>query len=286
MNYFNGGFARRLASYVALFVLGFSGGVFLQHSPDCGNIFTTRDITRHELAQRQTVLVVSGRAQGSGVVVSRANETGKRFFVWTAAHVVKDSYDVTIKQIIRHEGRKSGEIVFTGQVLFSDSQLDVALIWLHCPPGIFTGIEFASPEVSQINTPVFHVGNWFGAGFDGSFSKGVISQIGVKPDFLGWDWPLLDQAALVATPGSSGGGIFRESDGKVLGLVVAGPGPWGFVCYVPVRLFESHSVFHYAAWGDTCPADSTLQSAVASHRSEIEAERARHQEEIESVIGP
>ena len=54
---------------------------------DCETVFDCGRLL--ERLQDQTILIVNGHKQGSGVVVKRGDHT----FVWTAAHVVAGAFD-------------------------------------------------------------------------------------------------------------------------------------------------------------------------------------------------
>lgn len=220
-----------------------------------------------ETAQLQTVLIVRpDGGQGSGVIFKRVNRDGNtRLFVWTAAHVVKGVDRVDVVRYVRNEGDKVGELRFKALIVDrSDSLNDVALLWLNAPASQFEAAEFEfdSPRVGDV---LFHVGNFFGGDFDGSVSRGVLSQIGVHPH-LGWLWNVTDQYAGAAVPGSSGGPVF-DLRGRVVGLIVggAGAGQWGFVSFVPVRVisaFARGSGISWAVRGGYCPNDDTLKQRV------------------------
>lgn len=224
----------------------------------------------YERAQNSTVLIVcpSG-AQGSGVVVKR----GARLFVWTAAHVVDDCDSVVIRSYIRHNGERVGHMDFTARVLERNDSLDVALLWLVSPESYFESADFAGPEPARVGDSVYHVGNYWGAEFDGSVSTGVISQIGVRPKYSDWPWKFpLDQTTAFVVYGSSGGGIFRHSDNKLIGIIVGGPAPGqaDVNLFVPIRAIHSWATdvsILWAMYGTQSPDEKVL--SLAALRAEI-----------------
>lgn len=218
---------------------------------------------RHSRAQSQTGLIETGNSYGSGVFVKRVNSAGAtRVFVWTAAHVVHaDPRVVQVKLIFRlPSGDMAGVGIFDAIPLGVDSATDLALYWVNVPAQLVSAVEFAPATAEPIGTPIFHVGNFLGPNFDGSVSSGRLSQHGVAPKLQGWWWKSLDQADLTVLPGGSGGGVFRVSDGRVIGIMVAGPSN-GVACFVPNRTIYAWAKQNGLGWavqGSFCPADDVL----------------------------
>lgn len=215
--------------------------------------FVSRGANKYQLAQAKTVLVKVDDGSGSGVVIHRGDKT----FVWTARHVVETNTVVILDRQLRVNGHKSGHLVFAAKVLATFPEVDAALLWVDCPVTAFEGAEF-SGATPVPGTTLFHVGNFLGELFDGSVSRGILSQVGVHPNVPGWHWTLTDQTDLTALPGSSGGPVFSE-DGKVVGLIVGGP-LQGVSCYIPVReLLRGAKRFEWAIFGDVAPSEEALQ---------------------------
>jgi len=231
---------------------------------------------RFERSQRNTVLLQTEFAQGSGSVVARRNSAGQtRLFIWTAAHVVEHVSKCDAVRILRADGAKVGITKFTAYVLARDTKKDVALLWLVATPELFSGVEFESDEPLRVGDKVYHVGNFFGIDFDGSVSTGVISQVGIRPRMEGWFWDNLDQTTSFAVPGSSGGPVFNDRNDKVIGILVAGPLVGGSIaCFVPTRTVSAWAVSTANEWavrGDWCPSDVVLNSQHA-----LEVNRVQH----------
>lgn len=224
-------------------------------------------LNQYEKAQLQTVLVRSPDGSGSGVVVQRANSLGEpRLFVWTAAHVVEGYNQVEVVRTARQDGAKLDcELVWAALVIARDAHIDVAVLWLDTKPSeFFLPVEFDF-VIPHVGDSVFHVGNFYGADFDGSVSTGVISQLGVTPSdrYRNWFWANLDQTTAFAVPGSSGGPVF-DAQGEVIGLIVSGPiRTGGISCYVPTRIMEKWAMSEGFGWslrGPWCPQDVILKS--------------------------
>lgn len=219
---------------------------------------------KYARAQSQTVLVESADGYGSGFVIERTSpDGGKRFFVWTAAHVVRPpepSYK--IKLFIRKEGHKVGITEFTATLLESDHDVDAALLWVDCPEGYLVGTDFSSMLLPSVGTPVYSVGNYHGPLFDSSVATGIIAQLGVQNHGVieDWRWPLVDQMTAPCYPGSSGGPVFME-DGKIAGMAVGRIPEENIFVYLPLRMLNAWAYragIQWAITGTECPADEVL----------------------------
>lgn len=201
----------------------------------------------YSAAQRNTVIVDTPGGQSTGVVIKRAGFT----YAWTAYHAISgEGPTVTVKQFSHSASQKTGPIVFSAAVIWTDSKHDLALLWVAAPDNFFTGVTFASAHPAPVGTEVFHVGNWLGEDFDGSVSVGIISQIGVsRIDPAMWPWELTDQTTATIASGSSGGGLFNKQ-GEVVGIIVGGPhkGDFGFAHFIPVRVIASDPSIRWAVW--------------------------------------
>jgi S1-C subfamily serine protease len=230
--------------------------------------------SRYEVAQSKIVLLIVPDGQGTGIVIKRRDSLGReRVFLWTAAHVMGKFTEAKVKINIRNEGKKVGETDFTASLIAKDEKIDVALLYVVGAPGnYFSGNEFGSIVPLHVGAPLYHVGNFFGDMLDGSFSKGVVSQIGAFPETgkLGF-WPVLDQSTFTIEPGSSGGPVFNDKDDKVVGIAVGKAGEVSF--YVPVRAVDSFATSKGLAWavyGDTCPISIPLAPSIIPIPSDIE----------------
>jgi S1-C subfamily serine protease len=218
---------------------------------------------RYSRAERATVLIESEHGYGSGFIVRRS----QRLFVFTASHVVSQCNVLKIHQDVTFEGHKSGTATFTATVIARDDKLDLAVLWLDAPPNYFGHVEFDLGTFPP-GTPVYCVGNFYGLRLPGSYSTGVISQVGVRPS-ENFAWPIADQMTALIVPGSSGGPVFDSSD-RVIGVVVATAFP-GIEFFVPLRAVNLFATQQHTRWlmhGFWCPTDEAL-SVMAAHAAYV-----------------
>jgi S1-C subfamily serine protease len=174
------------------------------------------------LTFRPTVLLRQGTTQGSGTVIASSDD---ETLILTAAHVV-DKPEAVVIEIHRYnlglENLRSVEgwpKRFSGRVVARDPAADVAVVRIR-------GLK-ALPFVAKLNlelpepvsgTPVVSVGIDRGVDLS-SWSSQVRGLVQLDMDRGGGNRPFL----LTATPpefGRSGGGLFRASDGAVIGVCV------------------------------------------------------------------
>jgi S1-C subfamily serine protease len=162
-----------------------------------------------------------------------------------------------VSQVVRLDSRKVGTINFTAHVLARDSTLDVALLWLDAPAKFFSSSAFDGAAILPVGTSLFHCGNFYSK-LEGSISTGVVSQVAPeREDFI---WQLVDQTTALFQHGSSGGGVFSDRSGNLVGISVGVISP-GVSLYVPARAVNTFAVVHCVEWaftGDKCPSDGSL----------------------------
>jgi S1-C subfamily serine protease len=216
---------------------------------------------RFDKAQSSTVLLESSKSfgSGSGFVIKRSNPDGQsRLFVWTASHVVCGDNDVKVSQVVRLNGVKVGSVNFIAHVLARDSSLDLSLLWLEAPPSFFSSSTFGGTEILPIGTKIFHCGNFLGAKLENSVSSGIVSQVGVSAP--GFPWQVIDQTTALVEHGSSGGAVFSDRSGAVVGVATGVIEP-GITLFVPNRAVHAFVVVHSVEWafsGGDCPSDGKL----------------------------
>jgi hypothetical protein len=209
--------------------------------------------------QAISVTVRADSSQGSGTLVTRKRGDETATFVWTAAHVVDglrktrsivdpntgsgkvaiEFGDAAIVQEFRQDGRRIGELKMDAKVIrYSDAEngQDLALLQVR-------KANFSTPDVSAkfyldddippLGTKLLHVGSLLGQFGSNSLTSGILSQQGRVLN-LGANGVVFDQSTATAFPGSSGGGMFLEKDGRYVGMLVRGAGE-SFNFIVPVR---------------------------------------------------
>lgn len=200
------------------------------------------------------VTINAAGSEGSGVLKRTKDGTT---WVWTAAHVLENlrktrqvvdpesgatrtvvEFDdaKVIKPLIEN-GRPVGRIEVDAQVIrYSDAKKgeDLALLRLR-KKDLFQGsVKFyLEKAVPNRGIDLYHCGSLLGEYGANSLTEGIVSQLGRLID-----GKLYDQVSTPSFPGSSGGGVYLKSDGRLIGLLVRGR-PGGFSLIVPVRRMEA-----------------------------------------------
>jgi S1-C subfamily serine protease len=198
-----------------------------------------------------------GEAQGSGVLFTRKDGDDTTTYVWTAAHVVDglkshrpvlingspkivtEFKDAQVVMEFQEDGRRVGETTVDARVIrYSDAETGRDLAILKIRKKNFAGegrsTEFyANTVMPTVGTKLYHVGSLLGQFGSNSLTQGTISQTGRVLD-IGASGTVFDQTSVTAFPGSSGGGVFLESNGQYVGMLVRGAGEQ-FNFIVPIR---------------------------------------------------
>jgi S1-C subfamily serine protease len=248
-------------------------------------VFHKPSANQYERAQEQTVTIRNEDTVGSGVVVKRTSTNGVRVFVWTANHVVSETNVTRVVRVIHFGAAKHADLSFQARVIARFTNTDAALLWVDAPEEAFRGAEF-STGTPAVGSALFHVGSLLGS-FDGSVTKGTLSQVGVHPDSATWPWPVTDQSDLRMCPGSSGGPVFLDSTAEVVGLVVGGPGAgqYGIGCYIPVRVIEASGA-PWAVRGTSCPDDATLNALAKASAEKADEKKKPESESVKPLPSP
>jgi hypothetical protein len=209
--------------------------------------------------QAISVTVRADSSQGSGTLVTRKRGDETITFVWTAAHVVDglrktrpivdpnsgsgkvaiEFGDAAIVQEFRQNGRRIGELKMDAKVVrYSDADHgeDLALLQVRkkdFAPADVSAKFYLDDEIPPLGTKLLHVGSLLGQFGSNSLTSGILSQQGRVLN-LGANGVIFDQTTAAAFPGSSGGGMFLEKDGRYVGTLVRGAGE-SFNFIVPVR---------------------------------------------------
>jgi hypothetical protein len=207
------------------------------------------DADRPVYLQSISVTIHAGSAQGSGVIKTRGNTN----YVWTAGHVIEglrttrqvidpksgatktvvEFKDAKVVTELIENGRSVGRLEMDAEVLrYSDADNgeDLALLRIRKKNFIRSTARFClDEEIPPVGTKLLHVGSLLGQMGSNSLTSGIISQIGrVRGG------KIYDQSTCAAFPGSSGGGVYLEKDGRYIGMIVRGAGET-FNLMVPVR---------------------------------------------------
>lgn len=158
--------------------------------------------------QRQTVRVV-----GRGSAVCHGH------FLWTAAHLFDEGDSDAMVELTAGDQVKV-------KILVCDHEADLAV--LELPEGMsIDGPKWG--KIARLGEPVYVVGSPYGE--INSVTSGIVSFLGRK---LLPQWKELDQTDATAWKGNSGGGVYRQSSGELVGILVAGKHPT-HVYFIPVR---------------------------------------------------
>jgi hypothetical protein len=143
------------------------------------------------------------------------------------AKVVKEVYD--------DDNRSVGRLTMDAEVLrYSDADNgdDLALLRLRKRDFVKCSARFDWKDnkgLEKVGTELIHVGSLLGQQGSNSLTTGVVSQNGRVYNNI-----IYDQSTCAAFPGSSGGGIYRKTDGVYVGMIVRGAGET-FNLYIPMR---------------------------------------------------
>lgn len=220
-----------------------------------------------QTAQDLTVRVAYSDGGGTGFIFKRTSVDGPRVFAWTAGHVAKHGNTPNVETAFRWNNQKTGKLVFESKVLFKSDKPDCAVLWVQADPKWYPDApEWVNEK--DVGTPLFSIGCMRGV-FDGSISLGIIAQVIVNPRLEGWPWGNeVDQGTFISLPGSSGGPVFRLSDGKYVGIAV-GMESTGIAFYTPTR--SVWSVAPPWTWdGTNCPSDYALELLALKQKPEAE----------------
>lgn len=231
--------------------------------PECENV-------------EESVLVLSGGGAGSGVVY----KNGKNTFVWTAAHVVRNSLDcspngvryfrdVWVSHPVIQDGRKVGENRRIARIVRFDESHDICLLHIRQRDWLAKSVRFIPDKVvPTVGKSIWHVGSFNGSMGECSVSSGEISAIGrLRKDSLPNELnsPVVcDQVSIVAHHGSSGGGIFYKESGECIGLLneFLQVGTHGSFCITPTRRLYEFARKNDCVWAMTddiaSPEDITV----------------------------
>lgn len=219
-----------------------------------------------------------GSSQGSGVLFTRKDGVDTTTYVWTAAHVVDglkshravlingspkivtEFKDAQVVMEFQEDGRRIGETTVDARVIrYSDAETgrDLALLQIrkkNFATEVRSAEFYKDPVMPTVGTKLYHVGSLLGQFGSNSLTQGAISQTGRVLQLSGAAGVVFDQTSVTAFPGSSGGGVFLESDGRYIGMLVRGAGEQ-FNFIVPIRELR--------AWAQTAKVEWAIDRTVA-----------------------
>lgn len=219
-----------------------------------------------------SVMIQSGEHIGSGVAFKNAKTT----FVWTDAHVVKNSQ--TIKKLINlatgemglsigyadveaikvktQEGRKIGEDRRFARIIRYSRREDIALLRVYEDSWLSSSTVFSQRKfVPQAGSDIWHIGSPTGPRGINSIFSGTLSFVGrLRNEYADDDFSgrIYDQADVSAIGGCSGGGIYLKSNGQCIGLMTEflhdkNKSP-GMMCFTPTRRLWEFSERNKCLW--------------------------------------
>ncbi len=154
-------------------------------------------------ASPAVVTIRAGNSNGSGSIISPDG------LVLTGEHVVRGFAQV---QVVTQKGER-----YTGWVIATDRQRDLALVRLENVKGRLPTLPLADREGIQVGQRVFAIGSPFG--LSGTYTTGILSRIAPNGDL---------QTDAAINPGNSGGPLLN-SRGELIGVnrAILSPGPLG-----------------------------------------------------------
>ncbi len=197
------------------------------------------------------VTIKAGNAQGSGSL--KVTKDGQ-VWVWTAGHVVAglrhtrnivdekgaektvvEFDDAQVVRFIVKDGRKVGSFNLDAEVMrYSDANNgeDLALLRIRGAEDLKVNASvnfYLDKDLPTIGTKLYHCGSLLGEFGSNSLTNGLMSQLGRV-----YQNKVYDQTSCTAFPGSSGGPVCIEADGRYVGMLTRGAGET-FNLIVPVR---------------------------------------------------
>jgi hypothetical protein len=208
--------------------------------------------------------------EGSGVIKTRKRGKETITFVWTAAHVVEnlrhvktviDSKTGTPRTIAEFDWAKvvrstvqNGETVAKSEMVVEvvrySAEEDLALLRVRMKNFTNDSVQFYLDEkIPGVRTKLVHVGSLLGQLGSNSTTDGSMAFVGRM-----LNKKVYDQTTVTAFPGSSGGGVYLDDDGRLVGLILRGAGET-FNLMVPVRRMR--------AWAKAANIEWALDDRVA-----------------------
>ncbi len=241
--------------------------IFLLLWAICSSIRTWKEYNEEYLPKYLTtisVLVDTARNSGSGTIINY----GEYSYVLTAEHVIDQIIELNEKDKIFHPvdvihiyneyGTEVSQTKYLSEVVAYSKEKDIAILKLSKRRAFSSSAKpYMKPELKPIGTKIYHMGCYYGRDGYNSFGEGVITYNGRAS--VG---QRLVQTNSVVFPGSSGGGIFLQSTGEYIGMVLSMRDPSiGF--YKPVQDIRkwAKTVGYGHLFGDNNEMEQTARMA-------------------------
>ena len=248
--------------------------------------------------------------EGSGVIFTRKDAKGNQVnFVWTAAHVIDnlrktrktvingmpktlvEFKDPMVVKEIRQNGRTVGRLQMDAEVLkYSDADdgHDLALLRVRKLNFVTDTVTFyLDKKIPPLGEDLLHVGSLLGQMGANSMTDGIYSQHGRLIKSL--NKHVFDQTTCTAFPGSSGGGVYLNSDARSVGMLVRGAGE-GFNLIVPVRRMIDYCEKHKIMWAldrsIPMPSEDDLKKLPIEHEPKEKSEDVDDDKEAAKKMFP
>lgn len=186
-------------------------------APETPKAMTRKEIARKVMPASVRVFLDSNgevRRSGTGVVIANeVSATGSGSYVLTNAHVIDDrGMQSPRARVVVERGADAfeydAEFVAAGTI----PEMDLALLKL---PGVMLdAVELADDAAVETGDDVLVVASPFGRGL--TLSGGMVSQVEYDKKLRS---PRTIKTDAAVGYGSSGGGIFSATDGKLLGII-------------------------------------------------------------------
>jgi len=194
---------------------------------------------------RSVPMIICGNAIGSGILFKSENSP----MVLTAAHVIQSAilvgppspdaqgeYSSDIKVAGWDQGSDEVQWVCKADIVFMNCDIDFAILKLS---SVNPNMEFArfSDKNVELGERIFMVGS---PSLDAStLSEGIVSHAHRDPSVGNPCNIRYIQTDAQGYYGSSGGGIFRESNGECIGMIVMRNPSYGSMYALPIPTIEN-----------------------------------------------
>lgn len=216
------------------------------------------DITVYQKAASATVLVVTDRGQGSGMVI---NDQGEVLTNW---HVIQGAKRIVVvfKPAASIDLKK--ELAFAAIPTKTDPTFDLALLQLQAHPPTLSVLPLGDISQLQVGQDVHAIGHPKGEVW--TYTTGIISQI--RPEYQWKDGNLLHQATVIQTqtalnPGNSGGPLLNDQ-GEIIGVNAFRKEGEGLNYAVAADVIKT-----FLAEAPTVPSPTTSSVAPSAYRIEL-----------------